>query len=279
MKKSIYPCIWFDGQAKEAATFYTSLFEGSKITDDTPMVVNFDLQGHRFMALNGGPMFSPNPSISFFVVCETSEELHHLWNGLSENGSVLMPMDTYDWSEQYGWTADRYGVNWQISLGKISDAGQKISPLLMFCGAQQGKAEAALNFYTSVFENTSVTGIYRYPADSPDTPGQIVHSQFMVEGNVLMAMDSGVPQPFTFSEGISLVIACETQQEIDDYWNAFTKDGEESMCGWCKDPFGVSWQIIPAELGTLMNDPDKAPRVMKALMQMKKLHIKALQEA
>jgi predicted 3-demethylubiquinone-9 3-methyltransferase (glyoxalase superfamily) len=279
MKNSIYPCLWLAGTANEAATFYTSLFGDSEITANTGLVVTFNLHGYHFMALNGDPIFSPNPSISFFVVCETAEETDHLWQGLIEGGNVMMPMDKYDWSEKYGWVADRYGVNWQISLGKISDAGQKISPLLMFCGEQQGRAEAALNFYTSVFKDSSITGIYRYGDDSPTTPGQIVHSQFVLNGNGLMAMDSGVSQPFSFSEGISLVKECQTQDEIDYYWNAFTEGGQESMCGWCKDPFGVSWQIIPAELSALAQNPEKGPKVMQALMKMKKINIKELQEA
>jgi predicted 3-demethylubiquinone-9 3-methyltransferase (glyoxalase superfamily) len=278
MKNSIYPCLWLAGTAKEAADFYTTLFESSEIIADTDLVVTFDLQGHHFMALNGAPIFSPNSSISFFVVCETIEETEHLWQGLCNGGNILMSLDKYDWSEKYGWVADRYGVNWQISLGKISDAGQKISPLLMFCGSQQGKAEAALHFYTSVFGDSVLTGIYRYPENAPDTAGQIVHSQFVIEGNVMMAMDSGVPQPFTFSEGISLVKECQTQEEIDYYWNTFTKDGEESMCGWCKDPFGVSWQIIPAELGTLVQHSEKGPGVMQALMKMRKIILKDLKE-
>ena len=140
MANPIFPCLWFDGQAKAAAEFYCSVFKNSKIIDDTPMVVNFELDGKKFMGLNGGPQFK-------------------------------------------------------------------------------------------------------------------------------------------FNEAVSFVVECETQKEIDNYWEKLTEGGEESMCGWLKDKFGVSWQIIPAILGKLMSDPEKAPRVTQAFLQMKKFDIEKLMQA
>jgi predicted 3-demethylubiquinone-9 3-methyltransferase (glyoxalase superfamily) len=121
MNNNIHPCIWFDGNAKTAADFYCSLFPGSKITADTPMVVNFELAGQKFMGLNGGPMFKPNASISFTVICETDEEINELWKQLSADGMIMMPLDKYEWSERYGFLQDRFGVCWQIIKGKYSD--------------------------------------------------------------------------------------------------------------------------------------------------------------
>lgn len=140
MKNPIYPCLWFDGNAKEAAEFYCSIFKNSKITADTPLVVNFDLNGRKFMGLNGGPQFK-------------------------------------------------------------------------------------------------------------------------------------------FNESVSFVIECETQEEIDHYWNNLTKGGQESMCGWLKDKYGVSWQVIPSILGQLMSDPAKSQRVVQAFLKMKKFDIATLQNA
>ena len=140
MTNEIYPCLWFDGQAKAAADFYCSVFKNSKITSDSPMVVNFELNGKKFMGLNGGPMFK-------------------------------------------------------------------------------------------------------------------------------------------FNEAVSFVVDCETQEEIDDYWNKLTKDGSESQCGWLKDKFGVSWQIVPTILAKLMSDAEKAPRVVQAFMKMKKFDIEKLVNA
>ncbi len=276
MRRSIYPCLWLAGMAKEAAAFYCSLFPGSAITEDTPMVVAFDLGGQHFMALNSRYDVQPNPSVSFFVVCETPEETDRLWEQLGADGTVLMPLDRYEWSERYGWVQDRFGVSWQVYLGDMSGVGQKICPLLMFCGEHQGQAAAAVGFYAGVFKDTHIEGILEYGEDNPDYRGQVMHSQFRLGEAVVMAMDSGVPQPFTFSEGVSLVVECDTQDEIDYYWECFTKEGEESMCGWCRDRFGVWWQIVPSILSTLMKDPEKAPGVLAAFLKMKKFDIETL---
>jgi len=279
MKNPIYPCLWFDGQAKEAATFYCSTFNDSKITAENPMVVTFESSGQKFMCLNGGPMFKLNPSISFFVNCQTEAELEKIWNALSDGGSALMPLDKYPWSEKYGWVQDKFGVNWQISLGKFEDVGQKFTPALMFTGNVHGKAEPAINFYSSIFKNSSTLGIARYEESDPDVTGTVKHAQFKLEKNVFMAMDSGYEHGFTFNEALSFVVECETQAEIDYYWNKLTEGGEESQCGWLKDQYGVWWQIVPSILGELMSNPEKAQRVVQAFMKMKKFDIAALMEA
>src|SRR5690606_35699060 len=155
MKKTIYPCLWFNGNALEAATYYCSIFKNTEITDESPMVVNFESSGERFMCLNGGPDFPINPSISFFVVCETTEEVEKYWRSLKEGGMEMMPLDTYPWSERYAFVQDRFGVSWQLSFGKMEDVGQKITPTLMFTGSKAGKAEEAIGFYTSVFQPSS----------------------------------------------------------------------------------------------------------------------------
>jgi predicted 3-demethylubiquinone-9 3-methyltransferase (glyoxalase superfamily) len=279
MTKSIYPCIWFDGNAKEAASFYCSVFNNSKITVDTPMVVNFELADQKFMGLNGGPHFKPNPSVSFFMVCETEKEVAEAWEKLSEKGSVLMPLDKYEWSEKYGWLQDRFGISWQLSVGKLEDVGQKLTPALMFTQNHAGKAEEAIRFYTSVFRDSSVKGILKYTAEDQDVEGTVKHAQFRLGNNVFMAMDSSVPHAFAFNEGISLVVECENQEEIDYFWTKLTERGEESRCGWLKDQYGVSWQIIPAILGNLMSDPVKAEQVMGEIMKMDKLNIDQLVKA
>lgn len=279
MKQQIYPCLWFNGNAKEAAAFYCSVFANSTITDDTALVVAFASAGQKFMLLNGGPEFKPNPSLSFFVVCETREEVDATWRKLSDDGNVLMPLDAYPWSERYGWVQDRYGFSWQLSYGKPEDVGQKFTPVLMFTGNNAGKAEEAIQFYTGVFTPSSVRGILRYGPNEGDTEGHIKHAQFTLNGSVLMAMDSSYAHGFSFNEAVSLVVECENQQEIDFFWDQLTEGGTESMCGWLKDRYGVSWQIIPARLKEWMSDSEKAPRVAKAFTQMKKLDIAKLENA
>ncbi len=276
MKNTIYPCLWFDGKAKEAAEFYCTVFNDSVITDENPIVVTFESFGQKFMCLNGGPQFSFNPSISFFVVCETEAEVDKAWKSLLEGGSVLMPLDKYDWSAKYGWLQDRFGVNWQLSFGKLEDVGQKFSPVLMFTGNQNGKAEQAIQFYTSVFDDSSIRGVMRYNKGENELEGAVKHAQFSLGKKVFMAMDSSFPHHFGFSEAISFVVDCETQDEIDYYWDRLSAVPEAEQCGWLKDQFGVSWQIVPAILGKLMSDPSKSERVLKAFLQMKKFEIDKL---
>lgn len=279
MKNPIYPCLWFDGKAKEAAEFYCSVFKDSKITTENPMVVTFASSGQKFMCLNGGPQFQMNPSASFFVVCETEAEIDAAWNILSEEGSILMALDKYEWSEKYGWVQDKLGVSWQLSFGKMAEVGQKFTPTLMFTENVHGKAEEAINFYTSIFKNSDIIGILRYGEDDHDVAGTVKHAQFRLNNNVFMAMDSGLAKGFGFNEALSFVVECENQQEIDYFWGKLTDGGEESRCGWLKDKYGVSWQIIPTILDKLMNDSQKAPRVVQAFMQMKKFNIDALLKA
>lgn len=279
MKNIIYPCLWFDGNAKEAAEFYCSIYSNSKIIADIPMVVTFELNGQKFMGLNGGPEYPPNPSISFFVLCETVEEIEQTWHKFMEGGNVLMPLNKYEWSEKYGWVQDKFGISWQLAYGKMQDVGQKFSPTLMFTNKQAGKAEQAIKFYTSVFGNSSIVGILKYAAGENDVEGTVKHAQFKLGQQGFMAMDSSLPHGFNFNEAISFVVDCNTQEEIDFYWNKLTKGGEENKCGWLKDKFGVSWQIVPTILGKLMSEPERAPRMMQAIRQMKKFDIEKLVNA
>lgn len=279
MKNMIYPCLWFDGKAGEAAEFYCSVFENSAITSDNQLVVTFESSGQKFMCLNGGPEFTFNQSVSFFVVYESEKELDKAWQRLLENGSVMMPLDKYNWSSRYGWLIDKFGIGWQLSSGKLKDFGQKITPVLMFTGKQNGKAGQAMNFYTSVFKNSKMLGIMKYTKADNEVEGNIMNAQFSLDEHRFMAMDSSLQHQFSFNEAISFVVDCETQEEIDYYWEKLTAGGEEVQCGWLKDKFGLSWQIVPVILQELMSDPARSERVMKAFLQMKKFDIETLVKA
>lgn len=296
--QKIIPHLWFDDQAEEAVNFYTSLFndsnignitryseEGQEIHGQEPgrvMTVGFELEKYKFIALNGGPHFNFTPAISFFVVCETEPELDTLWGNLSEGGMALMPLQQYDWSEKYGWVMDKFGLTWQISLGKLDDVhGQKIIPSLMFVG-KEGQAEEAINLYTSLFDDSKITGVTHYGPDQNQPEGSVMHAQFRLnDGEVFMAMDSSPENAdFTFNEAVSLLIQCETQEEIDHFWS-LSAIPEAEQCGWLKDPFGVSWQVAPMMLNDMLVDsaPEAAARVTKAFLQMKKFDIQKLEEA
>lgn len=277
MNNNIHPCIWYDGNAKAAAEFYCTVFPGAKITADTPMVVNYELYGQKFMGLNGGPVFKPNPSISFLIICEDDDEINNLWAKLSDGGFIMMPLDKYDWSERYGFLQDKFGLAWQVMKGKYSDVNQKITPTLLFVGNSYGKAEAAVKYYTAVFKPSGIDGILLYAENEGPAAGSVKHSQFVLDGKVFAAMDGYGEHQFAFTEGISFVVECNGQVEIDFFWNELTSGGgQESQCGWLKDKFGISWQIIPKNIGTIMMDPVNGPKAMQALMQMKKIDIAKL---
>ncbi len=279
MKKQIYPCFWFDGKAKEAAEFYCTVFNNTKITAENPLVVTFESAGQQFMCLNGGPYFTINPSISFYVVYENENEIDTTWNKLIDGGNILMPYDKYEWSSKYGWVQDKFGVSWQLALGKMEDVGQKFTPMLMFTGEQAGNAEKAIQHYSSIFDSFSVVGILRYTAEDPDTEGTIKHAQFKLNNQVFMCMDSSLSHNFGFNEAVSLVVECDTQEQIDYLWGKLSAVPEAEQCGWLKDQFGVSWQIVPSVLKKLMSDPSRSERVVQAVMKMKKLDIEALEKA
>lgn len=286
--QQITPFLWFDQQAEEAARFYVSVFKNSAIehishNGEAVMVVDFHLGGQRFNALNGGPHFKFNPSVSFYTICETEEELDATWKKLSEGGSVLMPLDKYPWSEKYGWLQDRFGLSWQLTLGKISDVGQRISPALMFTGDQHGRAEKAIGLYSSIFKNSETKLIARYEAGDEDPAvGTVKHAQFRLDGNMFVAMDSSHMHGFGFNEAVSFVVHCADQKEVDFFWEKLSANGgEEGQCGWLKDSFGVSWQIVPDALPELLADPDpgRAQRAMGAMMQMRKIDVEKLRRA
>ncbi len=289
--QKIVPHFWFDKEALEAAKFYTSLFDNSKISNvttlhDTPSgtteIVTIELSGQEFMLLSAGPLFKFTPAISFLIACNTKEEVDTLWGKLSEGGTALMPLDAYPFSERYGWVEDRYGLSWQVMYLGGSKMTQKITPTLMFTGDQYAKAEEAINFYTSVFRNAKAGDIVRYGAgEEPDKEGTIKHAAFVLEGYGFAAMDSAFAHGFTFNEAISFMVYCDTQGEIDHYWEKLSAVPEAEQCGWLKDRFGVSWQIVPTVMDGMMRtgDAGKLARVTEAFLKMKKFDIEGLKKA
>jgi predicted 3-demethylubiquinone-9 3-methyltransferase (glyoxalase superfamily) len=153
---------------------------------------------------------------------------------------------------------------------------EHITPCLWF----DNQAEEAANLYTSIFKNSKIIGISRYGKEGKEIhgkePGSVLTVDFELNGNPFVALNGG--PMFKFSEAVSFQVFCDTQEEIDHYWNKLTEGGEESMCGWLKDKFGLSWQIIPSILPKLLSDPVKAGPVTKAFLQMKKFDIKKLEE-
>lgn len=294
--KSIVPCLWFDNQAEEAASFYTQIFPGGHVTavsrypesGDNPsgkppgsvLTVEFTVAGQRFTALNGGPQFVINPSVSFFVRVETAEETDRLFSALADGGQALMPLGAYPWSERFGWVRDRFGVSWQVIMMPGARQGATIAPCLMFTGPQHGRAEEAIQAYTRIFPDGRIESIERYAADQgpEDT---VMHGRFAIAGLEMAAMDSHIEHGFTFNEAISLQVMCKDQDEVDRYWAALSEGGEKGPCGWLKDRFGLSWQIVPAGISDWMTSKDVAARdrAFHAMMGMTRPDIAALQAA
>lgn len=285
MNKNIFPCLWYDGNAKESAEFYTETF-GGKIKINSPMLMMLEVFGQKMMFLNGGPMFEKNASISFMVICETENEVEKYWHRLSENGMVLMELGEYPWSKKYGWTRDKFGVTWQVYLGE-KQSDQKIIPTLMFIHQNNGKAQEAMQLYTRTFPNSKIGSILKYGEgvgnETHEIPENVQHAHFEIDGFSFFCMDNSYDHQFDFSEGISIVVMTDNQEETDKLWNALTEDGgQESMCGWLKDKYGVSWQITPKRLIELMNnfdEPERSKNVFQAMLKMKKIVIADLEEA
>ena len=255
--QKILPNLWFDHDALDAARFYTGIFPNSSITNtvtlhDTPSgdtdVVSFELSGYSFMAINGGPLFTLNPSVSFFLNFDPSAEsdakvlLDRMWSLLSQGGTGLMPLGEYPFSPHYGWVQDRYGVSWQLIL--TDPKGEErpfIIPSLLFTGPVAGKAEEAVNWYQTIFKDSKWGALARYPEGMEhDAPGSLMFSDFQLEGQWFVAMDSGYPHAFQFNEAVSLMVNCDTQEEVDRLWEILSYDPEAAQCGWLKDRYGLS---------------------------------------
>ena len=284
MNNNIFPCLWYNGDAKQSAEFYCKIFDG-KITVDSPVVINIEVFGQRMMLLNGGPKFEKNASISFMILCETEAEVEKYWNPLSADGIILMELGEYPWSKKYGWVRDKFGVTWQVYLGMQGE--QKIVPTLMYIHQNNGKAMQAMEFYTNIFQNSKIEGVLKYGEgvgnETHEIAQNVQHAQFEIDGYTFFCMDNSYDHQFDFNEGISIVVMTDNQEETDLFWNSLTGNGgKESMCGWLKDKFGVSWQIVPKRLLQLMNDfenPEKAQKVVAAMLTMKKIVIADLEAA
>jgi predicted 3-demethylubiquinone-9 3-methyltransferase (glyoxalase superfamily) len=305
----IVPHLWFDDKAVEAAHFYATLFPDSHVDIVTPLpadspsgpagsvdIVDFTLFGQPFMAINAGPLFRFNPSISFMVNFdplffgssaqgqdEARRQLDEVWEKLSAGGKALMPIDKYPFSERYGWIEDKYGLSWQLILtNPDNEPRPPILPSLMFTKRNYGKAEEAIKFYLSVFRGSRMGALVRYgPDQPPEKEEAVAFADFMLENQWFVAMESAREHNFEFNEAISLLVHCEDQQEIDAYWKRLSAVPESEQCGWVKDRFGVSWQIVPTVLGEMMKDPDqgRAKRATEAMLGMKKLDIAELERA
>lgn len=295
--QDISTCFWFDSNGEEAVDFYTSIFKNAKkhavarYTKSAEsqtgkkagdvMTVEFEIGGRRFLALNGGPVFKISPSISLSYPCQSEEEINYLWRKLFDGGIEMMPLGAYPFSERYGWIQDKFGISWQLNL---QSANKTLAPSMLFVGDAYGRAEDAMKFYASIFNDSKIEHIARYEKgeSAHDPEGKVKYGLFRLMNQEFIAMDSGYAHAFKFDSAVSFVVDCDTQQEIDEYWHKFAADGgQEVQCGWVTDKFGVCWQVVPKVLNEMMKDNDEArrERVMGAMLKMVKLDLKQIQQA
>lgn len=303
--QKIVPHLWYDKEAKEAAEFYASVFPDSKVVSvseikNTPSgdcdIVSFEIMGLRFMSISAGPYFSPNPSISFMINFDSSqmksakEKLDEVWKKLLDGGNAIMPLDAYPFSARYGWVQDKYGFSWQLILTNPEGEDRPVVlPALMFANEKYGKAEEAREFYTNVFKDgpdskreTKPGAIVHYGKDqAPNKEGTVMFSDFELEGTWFFAMDAAGTHKFDFNEAVSFMVNCDSQKEIDYYWRRLSHVPDAEQCGWLKDKFGVSWQIVPTVLDKLMSKgtDEQREKVTQAFLKMKKFDIAKLEEA
>lgn len=294
--------IWSSRRAEEAGNFYAAAFPGASMEIESrypetglldfqlglagaPLTVAVDIPepagaGTRLVLINAGEEFSPNPSISFMLNFDPAlvggdraarAALDKVWGALIVGGKVMMPLEAYPFGPRYGWVEDRYGVSWQLVLG--DGAGERrpfVVPTLMFGGAAQNRAAEALSFYTSVFTDAAVGATFPYEeATGPATASALMFGEFRIGEQWFAVMDSGVEQEFSFTCGLSLEVKCEGQAEIDRLWDALSAVPEAEQCGWLADKFGLSWQIVPVNMGELLERDGGFER----MLQMKKLVI------
>lgn len=292
----IVPSLWFDHNALEAAEFYVEALPRTRVsgvqyypTEGLPdwqaefsgqvLTVEFDVDGYRFVGINAGPEFPITPALSFMLNFDPSrdeaarEQLDATWAALLDGGAELMPLQEYGFSPHYGWVRDRYGVNWQLMLTNPEGEPRPfVVPSLMFGGPVQNRAAEAIDRYAAVFPDSRVGTVVRYGTPTgPVGADAVMFGEVELLGQWFAFMDSAVEQGESFTSGVSLMVECADQATIDHYWSALSEVPEAEQCGWCVDRFGVSWQVVPANLGALMSSPE----AYHALMSMKKIDLSA----
>ena len=290
-EQKIVPNIWCNGNAEEVVDFYRKAFPDTEelgrsyyptegLADfqqalaGKVLVVEFAIRGFRMITINAGPEFTPTPMLSFMINFDPASDdqaatrIDEVWERLAEGGQILMPLDAYPFSRRYGWVQDRFGVSWQLMLtDPDGDPRPFVIPALMFAGDNVNRAEEAVTIYTSLFDDATVGTLARYDQDQDAVKaGALMFGEFAVGDQWLAVMDSPAAHDFTFNEGVSLQIECADQAEIDHFWERLSTVPEAEACGWCKDQFGVSWQVVPRGM-----EQQLSPAAFTAMMGMKKI--------
>lgn len=291
--QTIYPCFWYDFTAEEAAALYQQALPNTSVVSTLhyptealpafqqdfaglPLMIELNINGFGISLFNGGDAFAPNPSFSLMLIFDPStnqkaeEALRHAAKVLGEDGNVIMALGEYPFSPLYTWVEDRFGVSWQLIMPTepLRDERPFVLPTFLFGHKEQSRTRSALSLYTEVFEDAEIGTVIPYDetAESVDMGG-VVYSELQLADQWFVAMDAAAEIDFTFTPGASLLVKCTTQDEIDRLWDGLSATPSAEQCGWCRDEFGFSWQILPEAYQTLCTDPQS----YAAMMKMKKI--------
>ena len=273
MDQRIIPAIWCDGTADEAARFYADVFREGSVVEQAPgLAATVSIHGFRLSLINGGDQYAPNPSIScilnfdpllFGGEDQARAYLDELYERLS-GGGVLMELGEYPVSARYTWVRDRFGMTWQLML--TDPAGEPrpfILPSFMFGGTNHANAEEATEAWIALFDDSRRGALRRYEEGGPMEAGTVMFTDFTLRGTWMAAMDSGAFHDFTFTPGVSMIISCRGQEEIDRYWTGLSAVPEAERCGWCVDRWGVSWQVVPDNIAELIADAATREKILQ----------------
>ena len=272
MDQRIIPAIWCNGTADEAARFYADVFREGSVVEQAPgLAATVSIHGFGLSLINGGDQYAPNPSIScilnfdpllFGGEDQARAYLDELYERLS-GGGVLMELGEYPFSPRYTWVRDRFGMTWQLML--TDPAGEPrpfILPSFMFGGTNHANAEEATEAWIALFDDAHRGALRRYEEGGPMEAGTVMFTDFTLRGTWMAAMDSGAFHDFTFTPGVSMIISCRDQEEIDRYWTGLSAVPEAERCGWCVDRWGVSWQVVPDNIAELMADTATREKIL-----------------
>jgi predicted 3-demethylubiquinone-9 3-methyltransferase (glyoxalase superfamily) len=290
---SIEPCLWIDpDQAQEAVQRYVDLIPGSRINimdtfensgpnlDEAVRVFEFELAGRRIQAIGARSDQELNPAISLKFASSDRETVERVGAGLLEGGFELMAFGSYPWSEYFGWVTDRFGVTWQVLVEPVETP--TVAPAMTFVRDQYGHAREAIELYTSLFPDSSIDVLQLFGDDAPAETGKVLFSMIHLAGHRFDITDSGAPHNFDFNHMVSLAVMCDGQEEVDRYWDGLiAAGGQPEQCGWLKDRFGVSWQIVPRRLNELLRDDDpvRTAAVMRCMLDQVKIDVSELEAA
>ena len=272
MDQRIIPAIWCDAADDEAARFYADVFREGSVVEQAPgLAATVSIHGFRLSLINGGDQYAPNPSIScilnfdpllFGGEDQARAYLDELYERLS-GGGVLMELGEYPFSARYTWVRDRFGMTWQLML--TDPAGEPrpfILPSFMFGGTNHANAEEATEAWIALFDDAHRGALRRYEEGGPMEVRTVMFTDFTLHGTWMAAMDSGTFHDFTFTPGVSMIVSCRDQEEIDRYWAGLSAVPDAERCGWCVDRWGVSWQVVPDNIAELMADAATREKIL-----------------